>query len=126
LTAGVALGAAAAFVFAVIPLAGLVVAALFAVWALRLRPQLWALAGVLAGTGGMWLLLLWRAASACQPVVTPGYVSDCRPPADLALWTGGGLVFLALGLALLAAALLSSRRREQLGSGGAVSGGPGT
>ena len=57
----------------------------------------WAAAGFFVSGGLASLVVLWRAASACQTISTPNYTSDCRPP-DLAPYIGLSAVAIAVGI----------------------------
>src|SRR5262245_43166595 len=96
--AGLAVGAAAGFLFWLFPLgAALVLAGFVAVaaWQRRLAAGL---SGALVGVGGVWLVVLARSVLSCAEFdALPN--SECGQP-DLSAWFIAGLAMLVVGTSL--------------------------
>ena len=96
--AGLAVGAAAGFLLAVLPTLGAVLAVVFAVPALRSRTRVAALGGLLVGMPAVWLTIMGMAAARCAAF-------DGQPGQECGMgdiWGWGAIVvgLLAIGLVL--------------------------
>jgi hypothetical protein len=96
--AGFGLGGIIGILGGGLPVFGLVLAAAFLVPALRSRAPIAAVAGLLVGAAGFWLLLVGRATLACS-AFDAGPGQECSGP-DLGAWVVGASLLLVAGLAL--------------------------
>lgn len=96
----------------VLPLMGLMLASVGALWGAVRRPRMWAASGLLIGAGGGYLLLLARAAASCQTISEPGYFRDCTAPANLVIFQLGAAGLLVTGIVLLVLGLWEGSRRH--------------
>lgn len=115
---GLLLGIVLGMALGLVPVIGLVLATVIAVWVGASRQRLAAASGSLIGTGGTYFLLLQRAVASCQSFRGAGSGTDCRPPADLAIYQGAAATVLVLGAVLLAASLLRAFASHAQSGGG--------
>ena len=106
---GLAVGVTAGFATLEIPSLGWLLVVAFAVPAAISGPRLAAIGGLLAGIGGVWMVLIGRVALTCTAT---GDELGCHAP-GIESW-------LAVGCAILAAGLLMTRLAAIRSRGGAI------
>lgn len=98
--AGFGLGGIIGILGGGLPVVGLLLVAAFLVPAMRSRAPMAAVAGLLVGAPGSWLLLVGRATLACD-AFDAGAGQECTGP-DLTAWILGASILLVAGVALTA------------------------
>lgn len=103
---GVAVGVTAGFATLEIPSLGWLLVVAFALPAALVGPRLAAIGGLLAGVGGVWIVLIGRVALTCT--ATDGELG-CHAP-GIEPWLAVGCAMLAAGLLLTIMAAIRSHR----------------
>jgi hypothetical protein len=98
-------------ILGLLPLIGLILGAMAAMWLFRAAHRMWFGAGVLIGTCGIYLAALTYAAARCREFAESSPLRDCRSPDDFVVYQAAGAVILVAGIAILAVAMARARTR---------------
>jgi hypothetical protein len=104
---GAAVGVTAGFATLELPSLGWLLVVAFAVPAAISGPRMASIGGLLAGIGGIWIVLIGRVALTCTAT---GDELGCHAP-GIESWLAVGGAMLATGLLLTTLATIRSRRR---------------